>query len=145
MERIKHQIELPDYRNNPISPRLQVLIALRFYATGAFQIVLADLFGVSQKSVSRIILNVSIAIASLAAEEIKFPETREEMLAMNHAFFKIASMPSVIGVIDGKKKLITKIDCVSIIFFIFRNAYSYRKSWRRKCGAISQPQRFFFD
>lgn len=87
VEKIEHKIQFPEFRNNPISPRLQVLITLRYYATGAFQIVIADLFGVSQKSVSRIIENVSSAIAALAAQEVRFPDTREEMTAMNHEFF----------------------------------------------------------
>lgn len=102
VEKIQNKIEFPEYRNNPISPRLQVLIALRYYATGAFQSVIGDLFGVSQKSVSRIIENVSSAIAGLAAQEIRFSETRQEITATNHEFFKIANMPLVIGVIDGK-------------------------------------------
>lgn len=100
--RIRSKIELPKCRNNPISPKLQVLITLRFYASGAFQCVIGDLFGVSQKSVSRIIGKVSNAIASLASEEVKFPSTSQDRAAMNLKFYKIAKIPSVIGVIDGK-------------------------------------------
>ena len=35
-------------RKGSLKPDLQVLLALRFYATGAFQDVVADLIGVSQ-------------------------------------------------------------------------------------------------
>ncbi|KAI5734470.1 hypothetical protein M8J77_006860 [Diaphorina citri] len=34
-------------RNNPISPMLQLLIALSYYATGSFQIIEGDLCAVS--------------------------------------------------------------------------------------------------
>jgi len=101
VEKIRPRIELSNYRNNPISPKLQVLIALRFYATGTFQIVLGDLFGVSQKSVSRIIWRVSSAIANLADEEVVLPRSALDIMALNHEFYKIAGMPLVIGVIDG--------------------------------------------
>lgn len=117
VENVRDKIEYPAYRNNPISAKLQVLITLRFYATGTFQTVLADLFGVSQKSVSRIILNVSSAIASLATQEVKFPGTRQEILAMNREFFKIANMPLVLGVIDGENN--NEIKCFFIYFKCF--------------------------
>lgn len=102
LERIKNELEAPSFFNNPLSPKLKLLIALRFYATGTFQTVLEDLFGVSQKSVSNCIKDVSSAIASLAKDEIMFPSSREETVAMNHEFYKIAKMPMVLGVIDGK-------------------------------------------
>ncbi|XP_019699684.1 putative nuclease HARBI1 [Harpegnathos saltator] len=47
-----------------VSPALQVLIALRFYAKGCYQTELGDLHGVSQPTVSRIVAKVAEAIAS---------------------------------------------------------------------------------
>lgn len=106
LEKIQSLLEPPSFLNNPISPKLQLLITLRFYATGTFQTVLEDLFGVSQKSICNCIRRVSSAIASLAKDEIKFPTTREDITAMNREFYKIAKMPMVLGAIDGKMKKI---------------------------------------
>ena len=50
------------YRNNTLPPLLQVLISLRFYASGAFQINVGDLMVVSQATVSRVVKRVSTLI-----------------------------------------------------------------------------------
>ncbi|CAN7945798.1 unnamed protein product [Ixodes hexagonus] len=42
-------------RGLPLSPMLQLLIALRFYGAGTFQIVTGDLVNVSQPTVCRVI------------------------------------------------------------------------------------------
>ena len=46
----------------------QLLIALRFYATGCFQLVDGDLFGVHKSTVCRIVRRVSKAIARLKGQ-----------------------------------------------------------------------------
>ena len=53
--------DIPEPENNrgrPLSPRAQLLVALRYCATGSFQIVHRDLQGVSQPSASRIVRSV---------------------------------------------------------------------------------------
>ncbi len=52
-------------QNAAIPPILQLLTSLRFYATGCFQMVNGDLFGVHKSTVSRIVGRVSQAIAAL--------------------------------------------------------------------------------
>ena len=52
---------------------LQVAIAMRFYATGNFQITDGDLIGVTQPTVCRIIHKVSREIAKNKKHFIKFP------------------------------------------------------------------------
>lgn len=49
-------------RGKPITADIQLLLTLRFYATGTFQLACADLTYISQPSVSRIIKRVSEAI-----------------------------------------------------------------------------------
>ena len=61
---IKHQSE----RNFAVPPLQQLLIALRFYATGCFQLVDGDLFGVHKSTVCRIVRRVSKAIARLKGQ-----------------------------------------------------------------------------
>lgn len=78
----------------------QVFIALRYYASGCFQREIGDIHGVHQTSVSRIIQNVSTAIASLSSEFIKFPSP-EECEIIKHEFATTCGFPGVIGLIDG--------------------------------------------
>ena len=56
----------PTARGLPIPPLHCILITIRYFATGTFQLVHTDLFGVSQHTVSRIVKKVSQAIASNA-------------------------------------------------------------------------------
>ncbi len=71
-------LEAPTLRNQPIPPILQVCTALRFYATGSFQSVCADISEISQPSVSRIITRVTQSIIRVFIPRyIKFPSNRE--------------------------------------------------------------------
>ena len=83
-----------------IAPRLQLLVALRYMATGNFQLTLGDCADMSQSSVSMCLRNVSAAIAQLATDFIKFttPENENELM---QKFSRIAGMPGVIGCVDG--------------------------------------------
>lgn len=56
---------------------LQVLTALRFFATGSFQLTCADLAGFSQPTASRIINRVTVALLRLSPDWIVFPDQLE--------------------------------------------------------------------
>lgn len=96
----KKQIILLFFRNNAVTPVQQLLIALRFYATNGFMITMGDYGGMDKSTVSRIVVRVSEAIASLAPIYIKLPQTQEEILRAQRNFFNIAAFPRVIGAID---------------------------------------------
>ena len=51
-------------RNHPLSALQQVLIALRFYASGSFLQVVGDTVGVNKSTVSRVVANVSLALVA---------------------------------------------------------------------------------
>lgn len=87
-------------RNNPLPPALQLATTLQFYATGCYQYVLGDLQGLSQPSVSRIILQTSKEIARLARTHIVFPQNIQEKLRINRDFRNKVRIPSIIGAID---------------------------------------------
>lgn len=59
--------------NNPIPPVIQLLVALRFYATGCFLITIADFYGISEASTQRIVHRVLPTIAALRNQFIKLP------------------------------------------------------------------------
>ena len=94
-------LEAPTLRNHPIPPLLQVCTALRFYATGTFQDVCADLSDIPQPSVSRIVHRVSDAMVQiLLPQVVKFP-TNNDAPRVQHDFFKMARFPGVVGIVDG--------------------------------------------
>jgi len=60
-------------RSKALSALLQVMIALRFYATGAYQSVVADSLVMAKSTVSRTVTEVTMALCRHAAAYIRFP------------------------------------------------------------------------
>ncbi|CAH1988967.1 unnamed protein product [Acanthoscelides obtectus] len=87
LDQIEHQLAYADYRNAAIAPINQLLIALRFYATGCHLTSVADYGGVSSSSSCRIVKKVSHALASLLQRFVKFPTTNEERNKVKHDSF----------------------------------------------------------
>lgn len=84
----------------PISPRLQLLVTLRYFVTGRFQLDTGECIDMSQSSVSNFIRTVTSAICQLAGDYIKFPSPAEEQEVMRQ-FAEAAGMPEVIGCVGG--------------------------------------------
>jgi nuclease HARBI1 len=78
----------------------QLLVALRFYATGNHMLSAADFFRVSKISSHRIIHRVINAIARLRPRFINFSMLPEEIKREQIKFFDIARFPRIIGCID---------------------------------------------
>ncbi len=76
---LRDDIECPTKRNHAIPLVMCVLTALRFYATGNYHMVTADLFGIHRTSASRVILKVSSALAKRFEEFVHFPPEGEQM------------------------------------------------------------------
>ncbi|KAL1448360.1 hypothetical protein WDU94_005508 [Cyamophila willieti] len=96
---IEHLLETPD-QNNSISPITQLLLSLRFYAIGNFLITSGDFCGVSKSSACKIVRKVSHAIANLAPQFIRMPETEDQIRGAQVEFYKRARLPRIIGPID---------------------------------------------
>uniref|UniRef100_A0A3P9LKX3 DDE Tnp4 domain-containing protein n=1 Tax=Oryzias latipes TaxID=8090 RepID=A0A3P9LKX3_ORYLA len=78
----KPKLQQRTRRSHSLSVEQQVLIGLRFYASGTFYQVVGDNIGVDKSTVT-----VSIALASLISQT-------------KHKFFTLGNMPNTIGVID---------------------------------------------
>ena len=91
---------LDKFRSHAISAEEKLYTAIRFYGTGTFQLVVGDLVGISRTSVSRIIKEVSEAIASLKNDYIYMPRNQQEINNAYEKFFEIGKFPTVIGTID---------------------------------------------
>lgn len=100
LTKLESELEYTSERNNPLPPILQLLIALRFYATGSFQLVVADLAGVHKSTVCRTVHRVSRAIAGLRSQYVKFARTDEERMQTMREFYAISQFPGVLGAID---------------------------------------------
>ncbi|XP_064478311.1 putative nuclease HARBI1 isoform X1 [Ornithodoros turicata] len=87
-------------RGSPLPPVYQLLLALRFYRTGSFQMVIGDVVNVSQPTVSRAIATLSRALARLRPDHVRLP-TPDEIPDVRLQFYKIAGFPGVTGCIDG--------------------------------------------
>ena len=91
----------PTMRSRALSPELQVVLALQFYATASFFGVTGDALGASKSSVSRAVHSVSRSIIRhLSSDAIHFPVSDNELRQQNQQFYEVAHLPRVVGVID---------------------------------------------
>ena len=88
-------------RSHVIPTSTQVLAALRFYASGSLQSVVADTVGLTQASVSRVISRVTNVLSEKSKEEIEIPSGVVEINRTIKDFGRINGFPKVIGAIDG--------------------------------------------
>lgn len=88
-------------RGLPVPPMLQLLIALRFYGAGTFQVVTGDLVNVSQPTVCRVVARVSEVIATtLFRRLVKFPDSAADFNLVMRDFYALKKFPGVTGCID---------------------------------------------
>jgi hypothetical protein len=92
----QNYLQRPTMRPHAVPVSLQIMVALRFYATGSFQQVNADVHNISNGSVSNITKDVTQCLNSICRQYIKIPTDRAE-----HGFHDIANFPNVVGAIDG--------------------------------------------
>ncbi|KAL0882717.1 hypothetical protein ABMA27_001140 [Loxostege sticticalis] len=97
---LKNSLKRPTDRNHAVSPLDQILLTLRFYATGNIQQCSGDLFGLHKSTICRIIHHLSRVICCKLRSVIKMPQNVEEIRSTIAKFYNIAKFPSVIGAID---------------------------------------------
>lgn len=95
-EKIKHKTK----RNQYVPPMQQLLLTLRFYATGSFYVTVGDFGGLHNSTLCKIIKRVTEAISSMRPIFISLPKSREEILSVQEGFYKIARFPRVIAALD---------------------------------------------
>jgi len=88
-------------RSGALSVSTQVLVALRYFATGSFQRVDGDLHGISQSSVSRSVNAVAKALSRHAPKYIKFPTDETSQQHIKAEFYDLAGFPNLLGCVDG--------------------------------------------
>jgi hypothetical protein len=87
-------------RGHALEPQQQVLIALRFFASGSFLQVVGDSLGLDKSTVSQTVRDVSMALNRRRNQFIKWPSLNNEIEKIKNNFFLQAGFPSVIGCVD---------------------------------------------
>ncbi|KAM7301071.1 putative nuclease HARBI1 [Ixodes scapularis] len=129
-----------DDSGKPLSPMLQLLVALRFYGAGAFQTVIGDLINVSQPTVCRVVGNITdLIIQELFPKVVQFPDATGRR-SVTHAFYKIGKFPGVSGCIDCTHVRIKSPGGDDAE--VFRNRKGY---FSINVQAITGPELQFFD
>ena len=99
---VQDEISPKTNRTHAVSATNQVLITLRFLASGSFQQVTGDtLASLDKSTVSRIIRRVTVAISRKMNQFIKFPQSQEDRDIIKQGFYEIANFPCVIACVDG--------------------------------------------
>ena len=101
VELLREDLERPTSRNHALSPTVQVLAALRFFASGSFLQVIGDTVGLPKSTVSRTIRDVSAALIQKRNEFIHWPTTADEIQRVKEGFLRKGGFPGVIGCVDG--------------------------------------------
>ncbi|XP_050709509.1 putative nuclease HARBI1 [Eriocheir sinensis] len=98
---LQPQLERRTRRSQALPTHTQVLLALRFLASGSFQHVIGDTAGVTQASISRVLDRICTVLSDKSVQEIKMPPTNIERRRIARKFLRIQNFPRVIGAIDG--------------------------------------------
>ena len=100
--RIANHLIHPTRRNHALSPRQQLLVALRFLATGGFYHLIGDAHGPSKSTVCRAVKRVVTAINTVLFDElVRWPNSEHALSAIPIKFREYGGMVSVGGCVDG--------------------------------------------
>ncbi|KAM3874408.1 putative nuclease HARBI1 [Diretmus argenteus] len=100
IEELAPDLQFVSERNAALPPSLQVLIALRFYANGAFQNTVGDMIRVHRSTACRVIRRVSLALNRRLALHVHLP-TEAEAAGIKQHFLQASGIPGIVGCIDG--------------------------------------------
>ena len=98
-ELVRSDIERSTLRSSSLSCEEQLAAAIRYYATGGFQMDIGTGLHISQSSVHRSVLNVGRALNKHFDQFINWPNA-EKLSENKIQFYHVANFPNVIGAID---------------------------------------------
>ena len=97
----QHDLQRSTMRSHAFPVSLQVMVALRFYATRSFQLVNADVHRLSRSSVSNITRDVTHCLNRVSSQYIKMPTDQVELNTNMQGFHNNIDFPNDVGAIDG--------------------------------------------
>lgn len=98
---VEHDLRQVNSRGLSLTVKQKIMIALRYYATGCFQIVSDELIGISHSTIRLTVQDVSKAFARLSKQFIKMPTTAAERQIIQQKFHSIQKIPRCVGCIDS--------------------------------------------
>lgn len=98
---LRDDLQRPTNRNHALSVEIQVLVSLRFLASGSFIQVTSDVFGIDKSTYSRVVRDFVTAVVNKRNDFIYFPRDADEKDEIKKAFFNLGGFPSTIGCVDG--------------------------------------------
>ena len=101
VELLREDLEQPTSRNHALLATVQVLVALRFFASGSFLQVIGGTVGLPKPTVSRTIREVSAALIQKWNEFIHWPTTADDIQQVKEGFFRKGGFPGVVGCVDA--------------------------------------------
>ena len=105
---VRDEIAPDTNQNRAVSAEMQVLITLRFLASGSFLQVIGDTFHSFDKStVSRVVRRVTQVLAAKLGQFVKFPSARADRDEIKQGLFRVGGFPCAIGCVDGTHIRIT--------------------------------------
>ena len=87
-------------RSGSLSPLLQVLVTLRYYASGSFLDVCGELIGIDQSTVSRTVIQITEAFLRQVPNHVRLPN-RCQADRTKAKFYDTNGFPNVVGCIEG--------------------------------------------
>lgn len=100
-QQFEYELKRPTLRSCALPVSLQIMIALRFFATGSFQAVVGDIHNISRQSASYVISDVVESLVRVANTYIFMATNQGALNEIKRRFHEIAGFPTTIGVIDG--------------------------------------------
>ena len=98
---LKDDLQHPTSKSAALPAHLQLLAALKFYATGTTLAVGSEIHNVSKTTIWRSVDAVSKALVAKREQFIVFPADLDSLITTANKFYDIAGFPSVVGCIDG--------------------------------------------
>lgn len=95
------ELDRPTQRSHAIPVSLQIMVAVRLYATVSFQLVNADLHHILRASVSYIARDVTQCMKNVCNQYISMLKDQKSLHALKQGFYDISSFPNAIGAVDG--------------------------------------------
>uniref|UniRef100_A0A0P4WBW8 Putative nuclease HARBI1 n=1 Tax=Scylla olivacea TaxID=85551 RepID=A0A0P4WBW8_SCYOL len=123
-EEMEPQLQRRTHHNHTLPTHTQVLLALRFFASGFLQNVTRDTAGLSQASVSRVLEHVFTILSDKSVHEIRMPPTHWDRRRSAYQFYILRNYPRVIGAIDTTHIAIKTPDVDEALYFNHKRYHS---------------------
>ncbi|KAF0297586.1 putative nuclease HARBI1 [Amphibalanus amphitrite] len=126
--------------NMALTPRQQLLVSLRFYATGAYLRLVGDGHGVSEATVCRAIHRVTDAIIHRCPGAITWPSDPAALGRLKEDFRRVAGLPDIVGIdFDGthvNSKVIDPNCCLMLDEMAIRKAKVFSQTKDRSASTL---------